>query len=136
MGKMVIYSIYIIWKKFPRCQDYIKDLISCITTILFCIFSIIPIYYHTTNEYHLYHKKTGGTELISTVRSLHIDHFLLHSSRVLLYYIRVIFNRWYMVVLCTVKNLTSKLALLSLMTRYVVVLENYQIIVSHSVGKA
>jgi hypothetical protein len=54
-------------------------------------------------------KKTGGTELISTVRSLHIGYFLLHTSHVLLYYIRVLFNRWHRVVLCTVKNLTSKL---------------------------
>jgi hypothetical protein len=41
-------------------------------------------------------KKIGGTELISTVRSLHIGLF---------YYIGVLFNRWYRVVFCTVKNL-------------------------------
>jgi hypothetical protein len=46
---MVIYSMYVVWKKFPRCQGYIKNIISYITTILFCIFPIIPIYY----LYHL-----------------------------------------------------------------------------------
>jgi hypothetical protein len=46
MGKIVICLMYIVWKKFLRCQGYIKRLDSYITTIiLFCIFPIIPMYY-------------------------------------------------------------------------------------------
>jgi hypothetical protein len=48
MSKMIIFSMFI-WKKFPAAKVTKKDLISYITTILFCIFLIIPIYY----RYHL-----------------------------------------------------------------------------------
>jgi hypothetical protein len=76
MGKMVICPINIIWKKFC-CQGYIKDLISYIITILFCIFSIILIYY----TYHLlippYHTKKL---VVWNCQTLHICPFLLHTS--------------------------------------------------------
>jgi hypothetical protein len=49
MGKMVICSMYVIWKILFRCQCYIKWLYF-IYTILFCIFPIIPMYY----SYHLW----------------------------------------------------------------------------------
>jgi hypothetical protein len=38
-------------------------------------------YTHTTYEDYSYHaKKTGGTKLISTVGSLHIGPFILHTG--------------------------------------------------------
>jgi hypothetical protein len=90
--------MYIIWKKLPCCQGYIKRLnFIYYNNIIFYIFDnthilLIPPMNttHTT-------QKTGGTKLILTVKSLHIGPF---------FYIQVIFNRWYRVVLCTVKNLS------------------------------
>jgi hypothetical protein len=79
--------MYIIWKKFPRCQGYIKRLD-------FIYYNNIVLYIYSYHSYHA--KKTGGTKLISTIGSLHIGPFILHT---------VLFNWWCRVVLCTVKNL-------------------------------
>jgi hypothetical protein len=45
MGKMVIARCILFGKNFPDAKVTQKDLISYITTILFCIFPIIPMYY-------------------------------------------------------------------------------------------
>jgi hypothetical protein len=82
MGKMIIWLIYNIWKK--------NSLLPLILSRIFHIyyiqqyhftFSIIPYTTHTTFEYYcMTAKKTSRIELISTVISLHIDPFLLHTS--------------------------------------------------------
>jgi hypothetical protein len=71
--------MYIIWKKIPRCQGYIKRLDYYNNIILYIsdnthILLIPPMNITYTTL------KTGGTKLISTIRSLHIDHFLLNTS--------------------------------------------------------
>jgi hypothetical protein len=81
-GKMLICSMYIIWKKILRWQPYIKrlDFIYYNNIILYISNNthILPIppmsITHTTLQ------KIGDTELISTIRCLHIDHFLLRTS--------------------------------------------------------
>jgi hypothetical protein len=95
--------MYILWKKILRSQGYIKrlDFIYYNNIILYIsdntnILSIPPM-----NTTHTTLKKFGGTELISVTRSLRISPF---------YYIRVLFNRWHRVVLCTVKNLLGESA--------------------------
>jgi hypothetical protein len=77
MGKMVISSMYIIWKNFPA--DKVTYLIYN-NIILYIsdnthILTIPPM-----NTTHTTLKKTGGIELISTIGSLHIGLFLLHTS--------------------------------------------------------
>jgi hypothetical protein len=74
MGKMVLCSMYIIWKIFPLPSIHP---ITHILPIPFCI-PIIPVYY----PYHLWippipHKKIGGTNLILTIGSLHINIFFI-----------------------------------------------------------
>jgi hypothetical protein len=95
--------MYILWKKILRSQGYIKrlDFIYYNNIILYIsdntnILSIPPM-----NTTHTTLKKFGGTELISVTRSLRISPF---------YYIRVLFNRWHRVVLCTIKNLLGESA--------------------------
>jgi hypothetical protein len=69
---MVIFSVYIIWKKFhpPRLQI---SYISChILQQYNFAFLIVPVYYP--------YKKNSGIELISIIVYLHIDIFLLHTS--------------------------------------------------------
>jgi hypothetical protein len=97
MCKMVICSMYIIWKIFYCCQDYIKWLdFTYYNNIIFYI-SDNTHTTHATYEYHSYHtKKTGGTKLISTVRSLHIGLF---------YIIYESFSTGGRVILCTLKNI-------------------------------
>jgi hypothetical protein len=73
--------MYIVWKKIPRHQGYIK--------ILHFIYYNNIILYISDNTYVLLippmnptHTtlKNSGTELISTVGSLHICPFILHTS--------------------------------------------------------
>jgi hypothetical protein len=77
---MVIYSMYIVWKSFPRCQSYLKkhDFIYYHNIILYISDNtyVLPIPPMNTTRTT---KKTGGTELISTVGSLHAGHFILQS---------------------------------------------------------
>jgi hypothetical protein len=74
--------MYIICKKIPRWQGYIKrlDFIYYSNIILYISNNthIQPIPPMNTTRTTL--KKTGGTGLISTVGSLHIGLFLLHTS--------------------------------------------------------
>jgi hypothetical protein len=85
MSKMVISSMYIFWKNslLPRLHKKI-DFVYYNNIILYIYDNthILPIP-PNTYEYHQYHtKKTSGTELISTLGSLHIGlFFLLHTSR-------------------------------------------------------
>jgi hypothetical protein len=74
--------MYIVLKKISRCQGYIKrlDFIYYNNIILYisdniCVQPIPPM-----NTTHTTLKKTGGIELISTVRSLHIGPFILNTS--------------------------------------------------------
>jgi hypothetical protein len=87
MGKMVIYSMYIIWKKYslpPFTRAHLD----------FIYYNNIILYISdNTHILPIPHKKTGVAELISTVGS--IDHFLLHTSH------------FQPVVLCTVKKNSS-----------------------------
>jgi hypothetical protein len=77
MGKMVIFSKYIIWT--PRAGHFRDTPNSYISSPILqqyhFTFPIIPLYYYCTTA-----KKTGSIELISTVGSLHIGPFLLHTS--------------------------------------------------------
>jgi hypothetical protein len=73
--------MYIVWKKFPHCQGYIKglDFIHYDNVISYISDNthVLPI--PPMNTTHTTLKKTGGIELISIVRSLHICHFILHT---------------------------------------------------------
>jgi hypothetical protein len=78
MSKMVISSMYIFWKNslLPRLHKKI-DFVYYNNIILYIYDNthILPIP-PNTYEYHQYHtKKTSGTELISTLGSLHIGLF-------------------------------------------------------------
>jgi hypothetical protein len=79
---MVSCSIYTVWKKVPHCQDYIKrlDFIYYNNIILYISDNthVLPI--PPMNTTHTTLRKTGGTGLISTVESLHIGPFILHTS--------------------------------------------------------
>jgi hypothetical protein len=69
--------MYIIWKKILHCQDYIKILD-------FIYYNNIILYISDNTRILLIppipHLKNLWCKLISTVRSLHIDLFLLHTS--------------------------------------------------------
>jgi hypothetical protein len=81
MCKMVIFSMYIIWKKFLHCQDYIKrlDFIYYNNIILYISNNTRILLIPPMNTTHTT-LKNWWCKLISTVRSLHIDLFLLHTS--------------------------------------------------------
>jgi hypothetical protein len=82
MSKMVSCSIYTVWKKVPHCQDYIKrlDFIYYNNIILYISDNTYVLPIPPMNTTHTTLRKTGGTGLISTVESLHIGPFILHTS--------------------------------------------------------
>jgi hypothetical protein len=98
MGKMVIFLMYIFWKKFPRCQGYIKRLD-------FIYYNKIILYISDkTHVPPIPHMNTTHTTLKNRWYRIDLNY------RILIYIcpfklIRLLFNRWYKVVLCTVKNL-------------------------------
>jgi hypothetical protein len=101
MGKMVICSMYIVWKKFHRCQGYIKrfDFIYYNNIIVFISDNTHVLLISPINITHTTLKKTGGTELISTVRLTYRSFYITYES----------FSTGCTgVVLCTVKNLELK----------------------------
>jgi hypothetical protein len=73
--------MYIIWEKFLRRQGYIKrhDFMYYNNIILYISDNthVLPIPPMNTTRTTL--KKTSGTKLISTIRSLHICPFILHT---------------------------------------------------------
>jgi hypothetical protein len=87
MGKIIIYR-YILFEKISHCPLKLSKIFHIFnflyTTIAFYIFDNTPILLirpYTTFEYHCTTtKKTSHIELISTVGSLHIGPFLLHTS--------------------------------------------------------
>jgi hypothetical protein len=81
MGKMVICSMYIVLKKFPRRQGNIKrlDFIYYNNIILYISDNIHVPPIPPMNTIHTTLKKAGGTELILTVGSLHTGPFILHT---------------------------------------------------------
>jgi hypothetical protein len=92
--------MYIVWKKFPRCQGYIKrlDFIYYNNIILYISDNTYVLPIPPMNTTHTTLKKRWYKINLNR-RILHIGPFILH---------KVLFNRWYRVVLCTEKNLTTE----------------------------